>query len=72
MQTSWFDNQRDSYVIVGDGIIIKGNLKDYTNIIITSNVKVISGVFSDNDYLTSIIIPDTVTKILNGALVKPH
>lgn len=67
MQTPWFDNQRDSYVIVGDGILIKENLNDYTNIIVPSNVKVISGVFSDNDYVTSIIIPDTVTKILNGA-----
>ncbi|MCD8118827.1 MAG: leucine-rich repeat domain-containing protein [Lachnospiraceae bacterium] len=61
--TPWYDSLNDEFVIVGDGLLIKYNGTD-ADVVIPDGVKGIYGAFDDNENLTSVTIPESVTQIL--------
>jgi len=62
VKTSWRLSLTDEFVIVGDGILIKYAGKG-GDVIIPDNVKSVSGAFYDSSKVTSVTIPDSVTRI---------
>ncbi len=67
--TPWLDAQKAENIIIGDGILIKHNSKK-KNVTIPNGVKCISGAFYGNEYLQSVIIPESVTCIGDGAFYR--
>jgi len=59
--TNWYYYNTDDYVVVGDGILIKVNASG--DVIVPNSVKSIAGGAFDSDFITSIVIPEGITKI---------
>ena len=64
--TSWLNNQTDEFVIVGDGVLLAYNGNN-THVEVPQDVKMISSAFDSSDFITSISIPDTVSRIGSSA-----
>ena len=59
--TTWYYYNTDTFVIVGDGVLIKVNaIGDVT---VPSDVKAIAGGSFDSDFITSIVIPEGICLI---------
>lgn len=70
-ETPWLDAQKDTFVICGDGILLKYNGND-TEVVIPTGVKMISSAFPEGSNLTNVTIPDSVTLIGNYAFDDCH
>lgn len=65
--TKWMDTQKEEFVVVGDGILIKYNRENST-INVPDKIKVIGEcAFSKNEKVKEITLPKTVTKIKKAA-----
>ncbi|MBQ6502446.1 MAG: leucine-rich repeat domain-containing protein [Flexilinea sp.] len=60
--TPWLNAQKDEYVIIGDGILVKYN-GDAKLVNIPAGVTLISGAFEGNHQVKSVFLPDTLKKI---------
>ncbi len=60
--TLWLKNRTDTFVVVGNGYLIKYNGTAKT-VSIPSTVKVVNEAFKNNKYITNVAIPTTVTAI---------
>jgi len=64
--TPWLSKQTDTFVVVGDGVLIAYNGSD-THVVIPDGVTYISDVFRSNASITSVILPKSVTCIGEAA-----
>lgn len=60
--TPWLDAQKDEYVIIGDGILVKYN-GSAKLVNVPAGVTQISGAFEGNQNLKDVFLPDTLKKI---------
>ena len=61
-QTAWADNQKEEFLVVGDGILLRYN-GTATNVVIPSNVKRIADAFCANETIRSVEIGGKVEEI---------
>lgn len=61
-QTAWIDAQKDEFLIVGDGVLLRYN-GTAANVVIPSNVKRISDAFCANESIRSVEIGSKVEEI---------
>ncbi len=66
-ETPWLKRHKDEFVIVGDGVLIETNLRNYTDVVIPNGVKIIGSVFHNREDILQVEIPSSVTAISSDA-----
>lgn len=67
--TTWYNNLKDEFNVVGDGVLIKYSGAG-TNVTIPNTVRHIGNVFFTNENLQTVIIPDSVVSINSKAFAN--
>ena len=64
--TAWLENQKDEFVILGRGLLVKYNGND-TDVEVPYGTVAIANAFEDNTTVETVKLPDTVRRIMQNA-----